>query len=207
MSLLDALLSYKAAVPPKGSEEYRLAFIHAYENYGQYSPGAEFIKYLATVALDRFGTIAILELGSGKCKTVSNLLAGIPSDTNVAYHSIDKYVYTEVVYPALTRTHHRGCAFQDDTYTNIPKDCFNILIVDVEPHGKEIELVQKCQPFMKQEYIVIFKCIGFMDMWCYDLAVRTLTYMKDHVKLIDTVHCKDSEFRDVIALCAKEGQV
>lgn len=199
MSLQDTLLSYKAAAPQE-NDDYLL---RERETYGQASWGAQFIKHLATVALDKFGNLAILELGAGPCLTVSNLLAGIPSRTNVAYHSIDKHAYVPVLPPTVARTHHQGCAFQDDTYANVPTDFFNVLIVDIEPHGREVELVKKCHTFLKHEFIVIFKCIGSMDIWGSALGSYALTYMKEHYKLIDIVHCDSWMFRDVIAVCSK----
>ncbi len=210
MNLEETYCSLEQSVPKKGTEEYTTEFIFTWDRFGEYPIGAHMIQHVAKLAFEKFScNISILDVGCGKCKTFLNLLWGIPSKTPITYHSIDKKACPiQSPNQYLTMIHHQGCAFEEDTYKNIPKNAFNILVMDIEPHhGHEIKLFKRCEEFLQDDFIVIFKCIRQMDMWGNALGVGVMKFMYKHVNVMDTFHRPkdyDMMFRDVIAICSKK---
>lgn len=112
-----------------------------------------------------------------------------------------------VVERPLEHVHHQQDVFGEKAWMDaeLPRDRFDVLIVDIEPHGREVELVDMFEPYMKAEYLIIFKCIGTMDLYGSGLADKALRHLQGARKLLD-MFAVTGEFeltRDVFAVCAR----
>jgi hypothetical protein len=163
----------------------------------------EYYKNIGKFALEEFENIAILEVGSGHCRTVP-YLCSIESD--IVYHSIDLKEFSTELPHYISHTHHKGCAFSEDTDNEIPIDFFNILIVDIEPHGSEVQLLKKYEKFMKNNYIVILKCVGcMMSLFNEQFGKAALSYLKYNHILIDYIANGDPFVNaDIIVMCSRQ---
>ncbi len=111
--------------------------------------------------------------------------------------------YTQVIERPLEHIHHQHDVF-DGTDLQLPRNTFDVLIVDIEPHGRERELVDMFESFMKDEYLIIFKCIGNMDIYGSTIADNVLRHLRQARKLHDMFACISFELtRDVFAVCTK----
>jgi hypothetical protein len=111
-----------------------------------------------------------------------------------------------VIERPLEHIHHQHDVF-DGTDLQLPHNTFDVLIVDIEPHGREIELVDIFEPYMKDEYLIIFKCIGNMDLYGSTMADNVLRHLRQASKLCDmfaVTGCNSFKLtRDVLAVCTK----
>ena len=107
----------------------------------------------------------------------------------------------------IEHVHHQHDVFDWTINSELPYNTFDLLIVDIEPHGREIELVDMFEPFMKDEYLIIFKCIGNMDLYGSTMADNVLKHLRETCKLHDmfaVTGCSSFELtRDVFAVCSK----
>lgn len=71
-----------------------------------------------------------------------------------------------------------------DVFTDVPhnisNDHFDIMILDIEPHGREWEVYEKFICKMKDEHLVILKCIGNMDMSASRFVYDFIDNVQDH---------------------------
>lgn len=111
-----------------------------------------------TTGVDGFN---ILDVGCGSGMTASRLLADI--QTNVCYTSIDQSTYpTKVSHPMVKHDH-----FMLDIFQNIPPlpQCYDVVLIDIEPHGKEIEVYEKIKHVMKPSHLCILKHVCYIDLY------------------------------------------
>lgn len=129
--------------------------------------------------------LRVLDIGCGSSKHFRNMfegIAGVSPDT-LSYVSIDKEPKLNDI--AMVSDLNISC---DDPMTcchirwvlghtarkHIMMDVFDnthkfilesgdIMILDIEPHGKEWEVYQKFVPHMNKHHILILKCIGHMS--------------------------------------------
>ena len=71
-----------------------------------------------------------------------------------------------------------------DTYV---QGQFDIIIVDIEPHGREWEVYQRFLANMKDEHILILKCIGNMDMFVSSFVYKFMDSVKSS-SVVDIIH-------------------
>lgn len=176
------------------------AWLEAYRGYQQNAWGATLANLLGH-NLAALAPLKILELGSGSYETFKNLTTGIKR--SISYHSVDKKPS-----PALLsvdcHVHNIADVFVDTV--ELPKDYFNVLVVDIEPHGREIELLDRFEPCMQNEYTIILKCIGDMDVYGSGYADPPLNHLKSKNVLLDAFAVTDMELtRDVYAVCSRDA--
>jgi len=115
---------------------------------------------------------------------------------------VDLHVEPQIV----KHTHHVFDAF-DTGYpdTVLPLDSFHMMIIDIEPHGREWEIFSNYERYMCEQYIVIFKCIGCMDIVDCDFAQQVLKKIHAFGKLVDVfaISSFPTLNRDVIAICSR----
>jgi len=106
----------------------------------------------------------------------------------------------------MKRTHISADVFH---YTFIPAlekitvggGKFDVLIIDVEPHGKEMRIYDAVVPFLAKDHLVILKCVGCMDMYGSSLADTFIEKMRERNCVIDTWKTSDSNLtRDVFVI-------
>lgn len=113
----------------------------------------------------------------------------------------------QVIERPLEHVHYQLDVFDGTINSELPHNTFDLLIVDIEPHGREIELIDMFEPYMKDEYLIIFKCIGNMDLYGSTMADNVLKHLRETCKLCDmfaVTGCNSFELtRDVFAVCSK----
>lgn len=109
-------------------------------------------------------SLNILEIGSGTYRTTKALLKNVQN--RCSYTSID------LTNPApsflssnVSQKHLNGDFFNipvSDIANN--REVFNVVLIDIEPHGKEIDIYQKIRALTTKEHLCILKCVGFIDL-------------------------------------------
>jgi hypothetical protein len=122
---------------------------------------------------------------------------------------LNKYIGVDLlVQPQIVKhTHHVFDAFDyihTDTH-DMPFDSFHMIIIDIEPHGREWEIFSNYERYMCEQYIVIFKCIGCMDIIGCKFARQVLKKIHADGKLVDVFAIRSFPTlnRDVIAICSR----
>jgi len=180
------------------------AYIRSYAEFRQTIWGATYINLLGKHVqqqLDR--TVNVLDVGSGKCKTIRNMTNG-NMENAFDYVSIDHATDHNI----FGSRHFKADVFTDTI--DLGNDYqFDVLIIDIEPHGKEIEIYEKLAMYGAPKHVVILKCVGWMDTMVTTLADRFLNHLKDSNRLIDYFGIGDSNFftRDVTIIASREADV
>jgi hypothetical protein len=185
-------------------EQYRSAVITAFEKYRQTNWGATYMSLLGKHLLacnDR--KMNVLEIGSGKCMTIKNMTDGNP-EAVFEYTSIDR----------ATDDNCFGCRHIKMDVSDDLDDCFeidddyrfDILIIDIEPHGKEIEIYEKFVRYGATKHVIILKCVGWMDLYATLLADRFLSHLKCSNRLMDYFGIGDYNYftRDVTVVASRD---
>jgi len=172
------------------TKKYCSEYCKCYDDYLQEPWGAWFTQEVGTRILKHMSktitmssTLKVLEVGSGKAsKTYRNLFGDTPHP-QIEYVTIDKnpecnptYVYDILDHAPWTNM----VAFLEPDY-------FDIVIIDVEPHGKEDEIYSRIKHAIKDPALVIFKCIGHMDMYGSSLAKKMLHAIHAEHKVEDAL--------------------
>ena len=133
-----------------------------------------------------------------KCSELTRMLAEL--NTNIGKKVI-------IIERPLDHIHHEFDVFKcnPEDVARIPLCYFHVMIIDIEPHGREIEIFEMFENQMQEEYMIIFKCIASMDMYGNQMADRVLNHLCNSRKLVDVfaVDCGDCNIRDVFAVCSR----
>lgn len=112
-----------------------------------------------------------------------------------------------LVHPQIVKhTHYVFDAFEiPNPDTILPLNSFHMMIVDIEPHGREWEIFSNYERYMCEQYIVIFKCIGCIDIIGNAFAQQVLKKIHAFRKLVDVfaISSFPEMNRDVIAICSR----
>ena len=187
-----------------GERMYHKDDLDAYKRFGDTLWGCTFKNILGReLCKDR--VIRILDVGCGKKTTYNNIVCGNGGtdgeggSASFTYTSID--VNKEVA-PDIC-----GDVFVDremilEALRDKEVEKFNMLILDIEPHGHEIDLFEMFKEFLATEYIIVFKCIAVIDLYGSMMAHRVLEHMKKQRCLVDyfAVASLNSMTRDVFAV-------
>lgn len=129
--------------------------------------------------------ISILDVGSGTGMTSTVLLSDIASDSLCKYVSIDNNTRPTVENNKNVDHIHLSIDIFDDEMYRQSKEVllqkFDIIMIDIEPHGCEIEVYEKLRGLMKPVHLCIFKHIAHMNTGGPYLADRFLTKYEDIV--------------------------
>jgi hypothetical protein len=180
------------------SDEYYINYhLHVFEKHMYTSLG----EYLA----ENMTSISVLDVGSGIGMTPSALFQNI--DSPISYTSIDfKYNPGEklpehvdqmrlgmglnrspqLLLDLISTKHieHTHLSFHalevtDDELKDKLTTKYDVIIIDIEPHGQEVKVYEKYRSFMKDEHICIVKhCLCREGHSSYNAEVFLDTYMK-----------------------------
>lgn len=197
----------------KACEEYYLRYRH----YSLWE-GVFFSLFMEYIARS-FGEMYVLDVGCDKCRHFRSMCKGINKDVISEYTTIDKKPVSEInsellkEYPSICHTHvetdiftHAGTDIEYDL--DLYLDLYDMVILDIEPHGKEIEVYNIIYPYLKDEHIVICKCIGYLDLYGSILANKFLDNLKKQGILYTYFGVMDMNCnltRDVVAIVNKKG--
>ena len=162
-------------------DEYRNAWLHTSRTYKDTIWGVTF-KNLVGESLSTQCTdpVYILDVGCGHKSTFNNLVKG-NDVSRFKYTSIDKDASVE---PSIVADVF--CEYdKQKIYTELQEYTYNVIIIDIEPHSKEIEIYELFKKFMKHDHLVILKCVGFIDFYGSFYADRFIKKLFDEKQLVD----------------------
>lgn len=144
----------------------------------------------------------VLDVGSGKLLTAKKLIQN--TSFVETYTAIDKNVdaneHGNVIKRFVTNFEYRKLDILDEDFSTDTK--YDIVMIDVEPHGKEIEVYERVKHALSESHLCILKHVGFIDLYGSCLADRFLQKYEDVVSdyygecprtIISTLH----EIRDI----------
>ena len=112
--------------------------------------------------------INILDVGSGRAMT-ANIAIANHKNVNI-YTAIDRSINASVFICEIQRYIQKFQYIQVDVenadlnITNDVNDLYDVVIIDIEPHGDEVDIYNKISKYMKPTHICILKHVGFIDM-------------------------------------------
>lgn len=183
----------------------RDAFLYAYDKYYQSIWGTVFFNLLGekllAFSLSRQRKLHVLDVGCGASKHFCNMFEGLPdiSPDTCLYTSIDKEKeLTSIETTDDINKNRLEWLGQHVDRKHITMDVFDqknsntlgdndLMIIDIEPHGKEWEVYQKFLPYMNQTHMLILKCIGNMCSFGSEYAETFISKVNEseHLKIID----------------------
>lgn len=167
----------------------------AYKRFNDTLWGCTFKNLLGReVCKDRM--IRILDVGCGKKSTYYNIVHGNQETDCFTYTSIDMspQMKPDILCDVF--------AEKEQLITKLKNKQFDMLILDIEPHGREIELFDMFREFLAKEYIIVFKCIAVIDLYGSMMAHWVLEHMLNQGCLVDyfAVEHINTLTRDVFAV-------
>lgn len=193
----------EACLSTKYMDVYMDAKIHAYDNYKQSIWGATYMNLLGKHIMSNMDHKAnILELGSAECMTIQNMTKGVQKSM-FEYISIDRATDSN----CFGSKHIKADVFDVSDALELSDDYrFDILILDVEPHGKEIEIYKKFAKYGATHHVVILKCVGFIDLYGAYYADHFLNHLKNTNRLVDYFGIVENNYftRDVTVVVSRE---
>jgi hypothetical protein len=110
-------------------------------------------------------SINVLDVGCGPASTAKILLSEI----------VNKVNYKALGMPNLQNDYIIQSHLQQDIFDDscVPDNFFyDIVIIDIEPHGCEIEVYEKIKKYMNPTHLCILKHIAYMDLYGDSLAKK-----------------------------------
>jgi hypothetical protein len=169
--VLDAL----SRDPPTREQDFR-----SYDDHGRdgaYSAavmaalGAEVSRALAPAR------VKILDVGCGPRTSAGRLVSLVP-DCGATYACIDSAMPSPS--PLAAREIERACGsdvtelrldvFESDLAPLLPPHHYDVVVIDVEPHGREVELYERLLPHVADTHVVLLKHVGRLDLFGSGLA-------------------------------------
>lgn len=136
----------------KEQDEYMKARSECWKIYRCNFWTATFFNKLAANLIRHCASLKILDVGCGEGHMYKLLATG--NEAQIDYVSVDILDY------------HRPNHIQGDAFKMaLPEKYighFNLLIIDVTPHGRDFKLYHKYAKYMAPQHTVIFMCIGTM---------------------------------------------
>lgn len=175
--------------------------VDLWSRYNDTSCTLAFYKGLASIGANV--PVRILDVGCGQLRTISMLVDNglLP----VTYAGIDKRLDCGVLSEAITRissTRFTAKDYVDVDKSDLGPEGYDVLIVDIEPHGREVHVYERFKSFMKRTHLCILKHVGSLDGYGSYLADNFLrTYIKSgHVCDYYAQNDWKKEFRDVFVI-------
>lgn len=203
-------------------EAYRLAYLeccdrHKYGGIWEMCFFNLIAEYVCDILLKQHNNhpLRVLDIGCGKDSShFSFMFANI--DHDIEYVSIDKESDTYFTAPEhlnhVIRNHITCDIFETDVITelmkNYPDDYFDIVLLDIEPHGKETEIYDLFYKYLNKNHIAIFECIAFIDLYGSAMGDKVLDHMETKGVLSDYFGVFEINYltRDIVAIVTKDMQ-
>jgi hypothetical protein len=180
-------------------KEHLKEFCHAYDVYRLSLRELYFFKTLG----QNISGKTILDVGSGTLMTARAIIENCINP--VSYTSIDRKEDPTITVSKMIENnkisysnHHHVDIFEIDIEL---KDTYDIIIIDIEPHGKEIEVYEKFKKYMKSEHLIILKHIAFIDLFGSRFADIFIEKYNENIKdYFAERSLKYDEIRDIFII-------
>lgn len=147
----------------------------------------------------------VLDVGSGKLLTAKKLIknTSFVGTYTAIDHQVDPTKHIHDLQRFMDAFEYYNIDILKEDFVTDKK--YDIVLIDVEPHGKEIEVYERLKHCLSETHLCILKHVGFIDLYGSCLADRFLmkyeAYVSDYYgectgKIISTLH----EIRDVFVL-------
>lgn len=159
-------------------QQYRDQYLNAYEKFGLSYRELLIYRTLGECLSQNNQKLNILDVGSGQLKTAQAL---IESTSFVAtYTAIDMEVYSDKVKPYVQDfEYHKIDILADPPFATDRK--YDIVLIDIEPHGREIDVYEKIKQCLADTHLCILKHVGYIDLYGSGLADKFLTKYEESV--------------------------
>jgi len=141
------------------------------------------VRFYGTLgrALAAAAPLSVLDVGSGTLCIASMLMA---ANKNVAQYTAvdireDASKHVSKISDHIERFSYIREDYQNLTADHLIPDAYDVVIIDVEPHGRDGFVYSKVKPFMKPHHLCICSCLGAIDCYCHGMADA----MIDHLML------------------------
>jgi hypothetical protein len=187
------------------------AIITAYDSYNQTPWGATFTSLLGRNLLASSLCNNILDIGSGRSATFNNLISKQNVTNEIRYVSIDNKISTDETKAFLIDIQCLHTHIPEDIF-KLPLNWFNnhkrfdVVIIDVEPHGRELEVYDVIADSLADNHLIILKCVGMIDLMGTAFADRFISKMLSRQRLVDYFGVANLNLtRDVFVIARSEG--
>jgi hypothetical protein len=185
---------------PDTHQHYIKGFREAYDKFKDTMWAVVFQNLLFEYITDH-KRVRVLDVGCGDSRHFQAMCKGIDPDKIIQYTTIDK-------------KSRSGDHIEGDIFALTPDELqkyggeYDVVIMDIEPHGKELEVYDRVYPLLSTEHVVICKCVGFIDLYGPSLANRFLKELQQNMGILYTFFgvCELNYLtRDVVAIVNKNG--
>ena len=153
-------------------------------------------------------SISILDVGSGGMHTAKRLIKGLKHVD--AYTCIDYKVFP-IDNLSKFSDHIKNFQYVDGdvqarkTVGELPENRFDIILIDIEPHGDEINIYETFLPMLKETHLCILKHVAHMDLYGGYLADKFLGKYVQAQNVVDyfALNWMTQGFRDVFVIMSK----
>ena len=198
------------------------AQVTTYDEYHQTPWGATFVNLVGQGLSAGLSSIDILDVGSGRSSTFKNLMSGHQSRGR--YMSIDKGVSVKEskslfgcgVLDSFQKSHLQADVFKlpldwTDECRMLGMPGFEkckVVILDIEPHGRELDVYDAIVDALDEVHIIVLKCVGSMDTMGMGFADYFLSSMLDRKRLVDYFGVSESNLtRDVFVIATRHDYI
>jgi SAM-dependent methyltransferase len=142
---------------------------------------------------------SILDIGCGTGMTIKCLLKEVKSPVN--YTSIDFKQIPDIENLKINTWKHIDQDFFEIDFS-LFTDTYDIVIIDIEPHGKEIDVYEKLKHLMNVEHLCILKHVSYIDLYGACLADKFIHKYIREIKdyFAESNNCSYSNIRDVFVI-------
>ncbi len=163
---------------PLNDDHYRKKYISAWEKYNLSVTEREVYQKLGE-EINKLCKPNVLDVGSGKHMTAFALLKHVDVHK---YLSIDKSIES-TQYNKFSKRVENWIHYDFDIFENeiLDNGQFDIIIIDIEPHGREIEIYEKIKHLGKDVHIVILKHVTYVNGYGAQCADNFIDKYKDYI--------------------------
>jgi hypothetical protein len=185
----------------KDNDSYKKKYFLAWDNYNM-SVSEKELYNLFSIKFSKILKPNILDVGSGKHMTATALIEYC--DIN-KYLSIDKSLES-INYNNITHKINNWIHYDFDIFENKIKDndLYDIVLIDIEPHGCEIEVYEKVKHLLKDVHLVILKHVAYITGSAGQCADKFIDKYKNNVYDFYGEYVTKA-IRDVFIIMSKEN--
>jgi SAM-dependent methyltransferase len=203
-SSIDILTSFRS----KNLMDFRQQYMDAFDKY-QMSHGEVKLYNNLGKLLTTKRQVHVLDIGCGKGMTVQCFLKD--AITPISYTSVDKNQKPDLLNDKIETRNHMKIDVFDVTDIELELELvpntYDVIFLDIEPHGNEIQVYERFKPFMKSTHMCILKHVSWLDLFGSNFAENFID--KHYHQIVDyfAEHTNDtlSETRDTFIIMNEFG--